>query len=352
MVSAGTPTRRAATARDTSRGPRRHLHRVEHAGWQQHNCTQPSRARCLSAADAPRAYSPTSGNLVDTFTPSLANVVATGFSPPTHHYSPIVTDTGCTGHFFTQNSHLLNIRPINQACPSIAVTLTDGAAIHSTHVGELNLPSTPFEARLVHIFPKLAADSLLSQSASYAIADVPPPSPMTKCTSTIKAKPSSEALAPTSPSSGTCLTFSHHQTRLHPSKVHSPMPQNSLPRPPSSLPSPTQLSADQSFPPFARPWKTTTSLVSLASPLSSLANTHHTPLPAQKATYTKAAKTNAALKAQTFQSASTLMSAHRSPQPVLGQTTATRLVCSRQARSIWIKLAASLLHLAPATITY
>jgi hypothetical protein len=34
--------------------------------------------------------------------------------------------------------------------------------MQSTHVSELDLPSLPLKARLVHIFPQLAADSLLS----------------------------------------------------------------------------------------------------------------------------------------------------------------------------------------------
>jgi hypothetical protein len=34
--------------------------------------------------------------------------------------------------------------------------------MQSTHVGKLDLPSLPLKARLVHIFPQLAADSLLS----------------------------------------------------------------------------------------------------------------------------------------------------------------------------------------------
>jgi hypothetical protein len=178
---------------------------------------------------------------------SLLNVIATGSSPPTHHYSPIVTDTGCTGHFFTQNSHLLNICPINQACPSIAVMLPDGAVIHSTHVGELNLPFTPFEARLVHIFPKLAAGSLLSAGQ---LCD-------SGCTATFthdevhidyQGKTIIRGTHSPSPSSGTRLTFSHPLTR-----IRSPMLQNSRPRLPSSLPWPTQYSAHQSSPPFARP---------------------------------------------------------------------------------------------------
>lgn len=71
-----------------------------------------------------------------------------------------IADTGSTGHFFhPDDADLINICP---AHPSIPVTLPNGHIIHSTHVGELDLPDLPVAARIAHIFPDLSSGTLIS----------------------------------------------------------------------------------------------------------------------------------------------------------------------------------------------
>ena len=51
------------------------------------------------------------------------------------------------------------MRPAIQSLP---VTIPNGAIVYSSHVGELDLSNLPPAARIAHVFPDLASDSLLS----------------------------------------------------------------------------------------------------------------------------------------------------------------------------------------------
>ena len=90
---------------------------------------------------------------------SSANVAMTGSSPISLPLT--VADTGCTSHFFTPNARLINVRPVIQSLP---VTTPNGAIINSSDVGELDLSNLPPAARIAHVFPDIASDSLLSIS--------------------------------------------------------------------------------------------------------------------------------------------------------------------------------------------
>jgi hypothetical protein len=70
-------------------------------------------------------------------------------------------DTGATGHFFKVSSDLDNVTATTSNT-SIQVSLPDGTIIKSTHTGNLRIPGLPLSARQAHVFPNLAANSLLS----------------------------------------------------------------------------------------------------------------------------------------------------------------------------------------------
>jgi hypothetical protein len=71
----------------------------------------------------------------------------------------IIMDTGTTGHYFQLTFPATNITPTTKP---IHVTMPNGSTISSTHTGELPIPDLPLSARTVHLFPELAAHSLLS----------------------------------------------------------------------------------------------------------------------------------------------------------------------------------------------
>jgi hypothetical protein len=71
----------------------------------------------------------------------------------------VIADTGCTGHFLMLHGPYTNPTPVN---PGIQVTLPSGQIIASTHVAQLNIPHLPPSAQICHVFPDLAAGSLLS----------------------------------------------------------------------------------------------------------------------------------------------------------------------------------------------
>jgi hypothetical protein len=62
---------------------------------------------------------------------------------------PIIIDYGATGHFFRISSNLLGIKPTTNG---IAVSLSDGAHIRSTHTGTLPVPDLPLSACRAHVF--------------------------------------------------------------------------------------------------------------------------------------------------------------------------------------------------------
>lgn len=70
-----------------------------------------------------------------------------------------VADKGASGHYLHPNAPCLNKTP--DLCP-VRVRLPNGHHIHSSHKCELNVPSLPINARIAHILPKLANDSLVS----------------------------------------------------------------------------------------------------------------------------------------------------------------------------------------------
>ena len=88
---------------------------------------------------------------------SSANVATTCSSPISLPLT--VEDTGYTSHFFTPNARLINVHLVIQSLP---VTMPNGAIIYSSHVDELDLPNLPLAARIAHVFPDLASNSLLS----------------------------------------------------------------------------------------------------------------------------------------------------------------------------------------------
>lgn len=79
--------------------------------------------------------------------------------PPELH--PAIMDTGATGHFLLCTAPCVNVRP---ASTPIQCQLPTGMHMVSTHEAELNIPNCtlPKEAIIAHIFPDLAAHSLIS----------------------------------------------------------------------------------------------------------------------------------------------------------------------------------------------
>jgi hypothetical protein len=70
-------------------------------------------------------------------------------------------DTGATGHFFKVSNDLENVTATTSN-NRIHVSLPDGTIIKSTHTGNLRIPGLPLSALQAHVFPHLAANSLLS----------------------------------------------------------------------------------------------------------------------------------------------------------------------------------------------
>jgi hypothetical protein len=69
-----------------------------------------------------------------------------------------IADTGCTGHFLTQDPHETTTKS-NE--PTI-VTLPNGNKMHSHHKTHIQLPHINFAATEAHIFPTMTEHSLIS----------------------------------------------------------------------------------------------------------------------------------------------------------------------------------------------
>jgi hypothetical protein len=80
------------------------------------------------------------------------------FTPSIPSQSTALLDSGCTAHFLLANSKCSNKIP---ATTPLAVRLTNGDTIASTHTATLNMPSLPHAARQAHILTGLAQHSLL-----------------------------------------------------------------------------------------------------------------------------------------------------------------------------------------------
>ena len=87
---------------------------------------------------------------------SSANVAMTGSSPIS--ISLTVADTDCTSHFFTPNARLINVRPAIQISQSPCPT-EPSLYQPCRRARSANLPPA---ARIAHVFPDLASNSLLS----------------------------------------------------------------------------------------------------------------------------------------------------------------------------------------------
>jgi hypothetical protein len=72
--------------------------------------------------------------------------------------SPIIADTGATGHFLTSDAPYYDQKA---AQPGISVLLPDGSQLQSTHKAQIRLAQLPAQACEAHIFPKLASGSLI-----------------------------------------------------------------------------------------------------------------------------------------------------------------------------------------------
>ena len=70
-----------------------------------------------------------------------------------------IADSGATAHFLLPNVEIANKRIADQP---LNITLPDGEVIHSTHIGNLNLPGLGDAATQAHIVPGLAHLSLIS----------------------------------------------------------------------------------------------------------------------------------------------------------------------------------------------
>jgi hypothetical protein len=92
---------------------------------------------------------------------NISQIINSTMSTPS---PPIIIDSGATGHFFKVSSNLIGLKP---ATTSIAVSLTDGAHIKSTHTGTLPITGLPLSACRAHMFPSLQSHSLLSIGQLY-----------------------------------------------------------------------------------------------------------------------------------------------------------------------------------------
>ena len=74
-----------------------------------------------------------------------------------------ILDTGCTSHFFTEDTPVINKK---LAHSPIRIANPDGSYMQSTHTAELDLP-LPVAARTGHIVPALSCRPLLSAGQLY-----------------------------------------------------------------------------------------------------------------------------------------------------------------------------------------
>ena len=105
-------------------------------------------------------------NSIKYYNNSSSNNIAPAQSPLP---KPTVADTAATANFFeestTHSKYAYVSIPIKNkqiAQKPITVLLPNNDTMQSTHTAELDLPDLPPQARLVHIFPKLASGSLIS----------------------------------------------------------------------------------------------------------------------------------------------------------------------------------------------
>ena len=93
-------------------------------------------------------------NIAAANTSTLSN--STSCTPP----KPIlIADSGCSSHFCAPTQPLLNIHTSNTPTH---IRLPDGSFMHSTEMGELDIPALPIAARHAHIVPALNGQSLIS----------------------------------------------------------------------------------------------------------------------------------------------------------------------------------------------
>jgi hypothetical protein len=76
---------------------------------------------------------------------STSSIVPTGSSPPTN--KTVLADSAATGHFFHSSALLTNVRPVTPST-RIAVKVFNDEIIHSSHIGELNIPLLLAAARI------------------------------------------------------------------------------------------------------------------------------------------------------------------------------------------------------------
>ena len=69
-----------------------------------------------------------------------------------------ILDLGASSHFLVVGVPVTNKQV---AVAPISVTLTDGDEVHSTHIGDLDMPKLTKSARECHIIPDLAPYSLI-----------------------------------------------------------------------------------------------------------------------------------------------------------------------------------------------
>ena len=70
-----------------------------------------------------------------------------------------ILDSGASSHFLVVGAPVTNKQV---AVAPISVTLPDSDQVHSTHIGDLDMPQLPKSARECHIILDLASYSLIS----------------------------------------------------------------------------------------------------------------------------------------------------------------------------------------------
>ena len=84
------------------------------------------------------------------------------------HPKPIIFDSGASANYFEKPTTMVHVlipfNDIKQAQHPITVKLPNNETIQSTHTAHLNIPKLPPSATSVHLFPSLAAGSLISIS--------------------------------------------------------------------------------------------------------------------------------------------------------------------------------------------
>ena len=102
--------------------------------------------------------------VITTHSKNLTNYSYLSTSPSSHtsplaSTPPLIADTGCTSHFCTVDTPVINKRPTNNP---LTIQNPNGSLMHSTHEADLDWPMLPPAARHVHIVPALGQFSLIS----------------------------------------------------------------------------------------------------------------------------------------------------------------------------------------------